>query len=95
MENGYAEQKLSFQERYRARLELSKPVAEQFFAWAKAEYEKNPVPKSMLGAALTYAVNQEGWLMNIFLDGRLELSNNRAERAVRPYLTLTGICRSA
>ncbi len=84
LENSYAEQKLSFQERYQARLEQSKPAAEKFFAWAKAEYEKNPVPKSMLGAALTYAVNQEGWLMNVFLDGRLELSNNRAERAVRP-----------
>ena len=85
LENVFAEEKLSFQERYQARLERSKPVAEQFFGWAKAEYEKNPVPKSMLGAALTYAVRQEGWLMNVFLDGRLELSNNRAERAVRPF----------
>ncbi len=85
LERGYADQKLSFQQRYQTRLEQSKPVAEKFFAWAKAEYEKNPVPKSMLGAALTYAVNQESWLMNVFLDGRLELSNNRAERAVRPF----------
>ena len=85
LESGFTEQNLSFQERYQARLEQSKPVAEQFFVWAKTEYEKNPVPKSMLGAALTYAVNQEGWLMNVFLDGRLELSNNRAERAVRPF----------
>lgn len=84
-ESGFTEQNLSFQERYQARLEQSKPVAEKFFVWAKTEYEKNPVPKSMLGAALTYTVNQEGWLMNVFLDGRLELSNNRAERAVRPF----------
>ncbi len=85
LESIFEEEELSFQERYQARLERSKPVAEEFFAWAKTEYEKNPVPKSMLGAALTYAVNQEGWLMNVFLDGRLELSNNRAERAVRPF----------
>lgn len=39
----------------------------------------------MYGAALIYAVNQESWLMNVYLDGRLELSNNRAERAVRPF----------
>lgn len=39
----------------------------------------------MLGTALTHAINQESRLMNIFLDGRLELSNNRAERAVRPF----------
>lgn len=43
------------------------------------------MPKSIFGAVLTYAVNQEGWLMNVFLDGRLELSNNRAERTVRPF----------
>ena len=85
LESGFTEQNLSFQERYQARLEQSKPVAEQFFVWAKTEYGKNPVPKSMFGAALAYAVNQEGWLMNVFLDGRLELSNNRAERAVRPF----------
>ena len=85
LESDFIERKLSFQERYQARLERSKPVAEKFFDWAKTEYKKNPVPKSMLGAALTYAVNQEGWLMNVFLDGRLELSNNRAERSVRPF----------
>lgn len=41
--------------------------------------------KSMFGAALTYAVNQKAWLMDVFLDGGPELSNNRAERAVRPF----------
>lgn len=39
----------------------------------------------MCGAALGYALNQKCWLMNVFLDGRLELSNSRAERAVRPF----------
>ena len=60
LENNFTEQELSFQERYQARLEYSEPMAKKFFAWAKTEYEKNPVPKSMLGAALTYAVRQEG-----------------------------------
>ena len=35
----------------------------------------------MLGAALSYAVNHDECL----LDGRLELSNNRVERSVRPF----------
>lgn len=85
LEDEYAKAAISFQERYDARLLRSKPVAEEFFAWAKAEEATNPVPKTMYGAALGYALNQEGWLMNSFLDGRLELSNNRAERAVRPF----------
>jgi transposase len=85
LEADYANQKLDFDERYRNRLEKSKPAAHRFFAWAKAEYDRNPVPKTTFGTALTYAVNQERWLLNVFLDGRLELSNNRAERSVRPF----------
>lgn len=85
LEADYAEKQLDFEERHRARRERSVPAAEQFFCWAKEGSVRNPVPKSMLGAALGYAINQERWLMNVFLDGRLELSNNRAERAVRPF----------
>ena len=75
------EKKLSFHERFLERKEHSVPIAEEFFSWAKNEYDHNPVPKSAYGAALTYAVKQKEWLMHVFLDGRLELSNNRAERA--------------
>ena len=85
LEEDYAKAGISFRERHDARLQYSKPVAEEFFAWAKAEEITNPVPKTMYGAAVGYALNQKGWLMNVFLDGRLELSNNRAERAVRPF----------
>ncbi|MCL2835000.1 MAG: IS66 family transposase [Treponema sp.] len=85
LEADYTKQGLDFDERYRVRLEKSKPVAEAFFAWAKTEYDHNPTPKTIYGVALTYTVNQKGWLMNVFLDGRLELSNNRAERSVRPF----------
>ena len=54
LEEDYKKQELSFEQRFHARLKRSKPVAEEFFKWASVEYEKNPVPKSMLGAALTY-----------------------------------------
>ena len=85
LESDFSKQNLSFEERHRVRAEQSKPIAKKFFAWAKIENSRNPIPKSLLGMALTYAVNQENWLMNVFLDGRLELSNNRAERSVRPF----------
>jgi hypothetical protein len=81
LEAGYTEKRLSFHKRFQARKEYSVPIAEEFFAWAKNEYDRNPVPKSAYGAALTYTVKQKEWLMHVFLDGRLELSNNRAERA--------------
>jgi hypothetical protein len=85
LEAGYKKQGLCFEERYRARREGSVPIAEKFFEWAKKESGQNLTPKSAFGAALTYAANQKGWLMNVFTDGRLELSNNRAERCVRPF----------
>ena len=60
-------------------------LPEEFFRWAQTEYEKNPVPKSHYGAAPGYALRQQSWLMHVFCGGRLELSNNRAERSVRPF----------
>jgi hypothetical protein len=85
LETEYADLGLSFEQRYKTRLEKSKPLAEAFFEWARGEGAKNPAPKTTFGAALSYAVKQQNWLMNVFIDGRLELSNNRAERSVRPF----------
>ena len=74
---------LSPEERYQKRLEKSKPVADAFFAWAD---KLAPLPKSPLGKPVQYALSQRRYLENIFLDGRLELSNNRAERSVKPFV---------
>jgi transposase len=74
---------LSPEERYQRRLEKSKPVADAFFAWAD---KLAPLPKSPLGKPVQYALSQRQYLQNVFLDGRLELSNNRAERSVKPYV---------
>jgi hypothetical protein len=70
-------------ERYLARLVESKPVSDAFFEWASG---LNVLPKSALGAAVTYTLNQRPYLENIYLDGRLEASNNRAERSFKPYV---------
>ena len=85
LEAGHTEKIFSFQERIQVGKEQSVPIAEDFFSWAKNEYDHSPMPKSAYSAALTYAVKQKGWLIHVFLNGRLELSNNRAERAVRPF----------
>ena len=70
-------------ERQKSRSEFSKPIAEAFFEWAATV---NVPPKLAISRALTYALNQREWLMNVFLDGRLELSNNRAERSIKPFV---------
>jgi transposase len=74
---------LSPEERYLARLEKSKPIADELFALAE---NLNALPKSPLGQAAHYALSQRKYLENVFLDGRLELSNNRAERSVKPFV---------
>jgi transposase len=70
-------------ERFEARLTKSKPVAEAFFAWADTVCVP---PKLAITRAITYLLNQREWLMNVYLDGRLELSNNRGERSIKPFV---------
>jgi transposase len=74
---------LTPEERYLKRLELSTPVVEEFFAWLN---DLKPLPNSFLGKATNYALGQRKYLENFLLDGNLELSNNRAERSIKPFV---------
>jgi len=73
---------LTPEKRMEKRLKESKPKAEEFFSWLKTT---NILPKTTTGKAIRYAFNQQEHLMNVYLDGRAELSNNRIENSVRPY----------
>ena len=84
LERQYAEENLSFEEIYGQRLEKSKPIVEEFITWSASVSEK-VLPKSLIGKAVNYVVGEQKYLRNIFLDGRLEISNNRAENGVRPF----------
>jgi hypothetical protein len=84
LERKFDELGLTYEERAKRREIESKPIAEAFFAWAESMLPQT-LPKSKLGQAIGYAVNQRPRLMNFLLDGRLELSNNRAERTIRPF----------
>jgi len=70
-------------ERFKKRLEFSKPVSDDYFDWVGTV---NALPKSLLGEAVTYSLSQRKYLENVYLDGRLELSNNAAERAIKPFV---------
>jgi len=48
--------------------------------WAKAEYDRNFLPESVFGEALTYACNQKKWLLRYLDDGNLDISNNLVAR---------------
>lgn len=55
----------------------------------RKELEKNQaevLPKSPLGQAIRYSLNQWPKLMRYIDDGRCEIDNNRAERAIKPFV---------
>ena len=54
-------------------------------SWLKIK-EKETLPKSSLGRAIKYCLNQWGKLEVFMLDGRLEISNNKTERAIKPFV---------
>lgn len=72
-------------EKFAIRQDKSKAIAEEFFLWADNQLSRL-LPKSLIGTALQYALNQRKYLLSFLKDGRIELSNNRAERSIKPFV---------
>ena len=83
LEQAFAE--LTPEERYEKRLEQEKPVLDALLSWAN-ETQAKTAPKSALGRAIHYLLEQWPYLTRYLEDGRLELSNNRAERSIKPFV---------
>jgi len=62
-----------------------KPVMVEFNLWLK-EKEKTCADAYGYGKAIKYASYHLPKVMNYLDDGKLELDNNRAERAVKPFV---------
>ncbi|WP_317946913.1 IS66 family transposase [Sporosarcina saromensis] len=75
----------SFAKRRKVRRKESLPLAEAFFAWLQS-IQPIVTPKSQLGKAIKYGINQKEKLLRPFLDGILDIDNNRAERSIRPFV---------
>jgi transposase len=73
----------TIEERYQKRQELAKPILDDFLSWLK---KSDALPKTALGKAVKYTLDQWEYLVNYLLDGRCELSNNRAERSIKPFV---------
>ena len=83
LEEAFAE--LTPEERYEKRLEQEEPVLDALLSWAN-EMQAKTAPKSALGRAIHYLLEQWPYLTRYLEDGRLELSNNRAERSIKPFV---------
>jgi hypothetical protein len=77
--------KLSLEDISEIRETQSKKLLSEFFSWAEAEYEKN-LPQSLVGKALNYAINQKSTLITFLENPKLELTNNLAERSIKPFV---------
>ena len=69
-------------ERRDARQEHATPIVAAFFTWCR-EQQPRHLPKSDVGKAFTYALNQEPTLRVYLDDGRVQIDNNACERSLR------------
>lgn len=74
---------LSPEERLKCRQTDLKPLIDQFWAWCE---QAAPAPKSRLGVALTYALNQRQMLNRVLEFGEIDLSNNASERNMKSFV---------
>jgi len=72
----------SYDKVFKERQKQSLPIVDEFFTWIHENID-TVTPASKIGIALTYASNQETFIRRYLEDGRLEISNNRAERDVK------------
>jgi transposase len=71
--------------KYQQRHDVAKPLLQQLWDWL--EKSKDAIPtESALGKAITYSLNQWPKLIGYLEDGRLNIDNNRAERAIKPFV---------
>ena len=75
----------SYEERLILRQDKSRKVIDEFYAWIN-EISLKTLPQSLLGKAITYAINQKEYLCSFLKDGRIQLSNNLAEQSIRMFV---------
>jgi len=73
------------EERFHVRNMKSRPVVEEFRRWLDG-IAADILPKSLFGTAVHYGCQQWPKLISFLEDGRIELSNNRAERSIKPFV---------
>jgi transposase len=76
---------LTSDEKFIHREEKSRPILIEMHEYLVAQQPSIP-PKSLLGQAVSYTLNQWSKLLTYLKDGRLENNNNRSERAIKPFV---------
>ncbi len=61
---------------------LSKPIADEYYAWLQTLFK----PSGKLKKAIVYSLNQREYLCAFLDHGEVEISNNQVENAIRPIV---------
>ena len=75
----------SVDDKYTTRQQASVPILDKLKAWLE-QNQPNLVGNTKLIEAANYLANQWHELIRYVDDGRLSIDNNRAERAVKPFV---------
>jgi transposase len=70
-------------ERHRRRQLALRPLLDDFFAWVEPHRARLAATRGLLASAFGYAVRQRDALRRFLDDGRLPMTNNASERALR------------
>ena len=73
------------EEKYQARQQHAQPLLDEYKAWLDKSAQHVP-PQITIGKAITYSLNQWPKLIRYLENGNLNIDNNRAERAVKPFV---------
>jgi len=76
---------LSNEQLLKERQEKAKPVLDEFKRWLNVKVDEAP-PKSLLGKAIHYALNQWHRLVVYADTGHVSPDNNMAENTIRPFV---------
>ena len=76
---------LTSAEKQKERQQKSRPLLDQFKDWLDKSVNQVP-PKSAVGKAIAYSLGQWEKLERYLENGHLQIDNNRAERAIKPFV---------
>lgn len=76
---------LSPQEKYNQRQEQAKPIIDQYHQYLQ-QSSLTVLPNSLTGKAIQYSLKQWPKLVQYLNNGIIPIDNNRAERAVKPFV---------
>ena len=85
LRESYSSDENYYDVRFKVRSKQLTPIIDKFIEYVEIEIP-NALPRSPLGKALEYAKKHLPGLKNVLLDGSLEIDNNAAERAIKPFV---------